>query len=101
MRWHLESGDASMRGGGQIIAKMLSDDGLVMPQRTVRLYAIAASGRDAPMSVDDVCLDSIALVCVSTRCPVTSVPIKMTRWVCMNLTRHALARHLVKVCVGI
>ena len=61
MRWYLESGDASMRGGGQIIAKMLSDDGLVMPQRTVRLYAIAASGslRDAPISVDDVCVDSI------------------------------------------
>ena len=75
-----------------MIDKMLSDDGLVMPQRTVRLYAIAAS---------ELYSLSHALVCVSTRCPVTSVPIKMPRWVCMNLTRHTLARHLVKVQVGI
>ena len=52
-----------MRGGGQIIAKMLSDDGLVMPQRTVRLYAIAASGRDAPMSMAEYAWTLFALRC--------------------------------------
>ena len=47
------SGDASMRGGGLMIDKMLYIDGLVMPQRTVRLYAIVASGRDAPITMDE------------------------------------------------
>ena len=56
-----------MRGGGQIIAKMLSDDGLVMPQRTVRLYAIAASGRDAPSSMDELGWTRFALRCSHVR----------------------------------
>ena len=42
-----------MRGGGLMIDKMLYIDGMVMPQRTVRLYAIVTSSRDAPMSMDE------------------------------------------------
>ena len=53
--------------GGQIIANMLSDDGLVMPQRTVRLYAIVASGRDAPISMDELGWTRFALRCSHVR----------------------------------
>ena len=53
--------------GGHMIDKILCIDGLVMPQRTVRLYAIVASGRDAPSSMDELGWNRFALRCSHVR----------------------------------